>query len=226
MQQSKGIIRNNKPDFFKLQKKPFLEKYYKGYFSTIVLQSIKNPEQYIDINEPVIFQNKRCNILKCDKGDPARISSNIFYLSYPFMLLFSYKFALAIYNIKIIKSLLWSALLFYTMKIRIGIKSNQEYIIKEINILENGKTCEILTLKNSFEIDINKIRKINFEEGLFMTEKLESLKSIYIPIVLDTKLYFIPKTCNISRKDFLSIICEGNYLKFHDILSDEKTIQL
>lgn len=221
------VMKNHKhSNFIKFQKKSFLEKIYKGFFESLNLESIQRPEEFATIYEPIVFENRRFKVLECDSSVPEKISKIVSFIVNPLILFFGYKLAMGIYALGLIRSLFWTTLLFYFLRIRVGIKNNKEYIIKEINVYEDGKTCEIVTLKKSFDIDINKIRKINFEEAMFMKKSLDSLKVNYIPIVLDTKLYLIPLLSNIPRKDILGSICDGKYIKFQEIINNDKTIQI
>ncbi len=161
-----------------------------------------------------------------DFNSPDKISAYLLYAFYPIITFASYKLGLAILSFSILRTIMWTTILFYSLKFRFGLKTNQEHIINEISILQDGKNCEIKTLKGSFTTDINKIRKINFEEAMFMAGKLDSIKKNFIPIVMDTKLYLIPLSCRIHRKDFLGYISEGKYFIFDEIIQRDKSIQI
>jgi len=190
------------------------------------MQEIKKDEEYVQISEPVIFEGKKFVILDLDPSTPNIISSSLFLIVYPLIGLACYKIYFAVITFGIFRTIFWFMILFFSLRLRLGILTNQEHIINKISILEDGKTCEIKTMKNVFKIDINTIRKINMEEAIFMAERLESIKVSYIPIVIDTKLYLIPIKSRIHRKDFLGNICEGRYLKFQEIIHKDRTIQI
>lgn len=210
----------------KVTNKAFLSKLYKGYFQGLVFHSVKRDEEIIEITEPIIFENNKIVVMDMDMNSPDKVSNYLLYAIYPIIAFAGYKLVLAVSSFSVLRSLMWTAILFYSLKFRFGLKSNQEHIINEISILQDGKTCEVKTLKGGFTMDINKIRKINFEEAMFMADKLESIKQNFIPIVMDTKLYLIPLSCRIHRKDFLGHISEGKYFKFDEIIQKDKTIQI
>ncbi len=189
------------------------------------MQQTNKEEEYEIITDPVIFDNKKFLVLEIDSS-VFLFNQRITLLIYPFLVLFGYKFSMALYSLAFFRSALWGFFLYHSLKFQTGIKSNQDHVIKQISILEDGKTCEISTLKKTFNADINKIRKINMQEAMFMSRKIEALKLNFIPIVIETKLYLIPISSKISRKDILGYICEGKYLKFEEVIKNDNTIQL
>jgi len=210
----------------KTQLRTFLSKFYKGYFQILRLENIEKEHEYIEVKETIIFEGKKFTVLDLDPEKPNRFTSTLIYFAYGVIGLSGYKLGLALYNFAFFRSFFWIIILFYSLRFRLGIISNQEHIINEIQVLEDGKTCEIITMKKNFKVDINKIRRITMEEALLMAGNLESIKLNYIPIVIETCLYLIPIQSRIHRKDFLGYICEGKYLKFDDIIYNDKTIQI
>jgi len=190
------------------------------------MREIKKDEEYTDIPEPIIFEGKKLIILDTNLSSPVKILIILNLIVYPVIFLSCYKIYLAISSFSFIQSVFWLFILSYTLRLRLGIQSNKEYIIDRISIFEDGKTCEINTMTDKFTIDINRIRKLNLEEAIFMAEKLESIKVNYIPIVIDTKLYLIPIQSIVGRKDILGFVCEGKYLKFSEIIHKDRTIQI
>lgn len=216
----------NMNSLVKVSNKTFLSKLYKGYFQGLVFQKQNKEEEYVEITDTIIFENKKLTIIDMDMNSPDKISQYMLLAIYPIIAFSGYKLIFAIKSFSFFRSIMWSVILFYSLKFRFGLKANQEHIINEINLLQDGKTCEIKTLKGKFNMDINKIRKINFEEAMFMANKLDSIKRNFIPIIMDTKLYLIPLSCRIHRKDFLGYISEGKYFKFEEIIQKDKTIQI
>jgi len=203
-----------------------LSKFYRGYFQGLVFHNTNKEDEYVEINEPIIFENNKIVVIDMDYASPDKLSNYMLYAIYPVIAFAGYKLILAVSSFSFVRSIIWTVILFYSFKFRFGLKANQEHIINSISIFQDGKTCEIKTLKGNFTIDINKIRKINFEEAMFMADKLESIKLNFIPIVMDTKLYLIPLSCRIHRKDFLGYISEGKYFKFEEIIQKDQTIQI
>jgi len=220
---------NSSKNFGLLQKatnKTFLDKIYKGYFQTLVMQNIPKEDEYVDITEPVVFEGEKFVFLDMDPNKPDYVTKFVVFSLLPLSGLAGYKLFMAISSFAIFRSFFWSFIFLYLIKFRYGILCNQEHIIKELSILEDGKTLHVKTVKNSFNMDINSIRKINFEEAMFMADKLESIKINYIPIVMETKLYLIPLRSRILNKDILGSVSEGKYLRFEEIIHKDKTIQI
>ncbi len=218
---------NNSNHFLiKTQHKTFLRKYYKGYFQSLQMQIFQKDPEYVEVTEPIIFEAKKFTILDMDPAKPDRLSSNLLLASYAIIGFFAYKVAVAIYSFAYFRSFFWTIALFYALRFRLGILSNQEHIIREIHVFNDGKTCEITTITRSFTVDINKIRKISIEEALLMANKLESLKVNFIPIVVETSLYLIPIRSRIHRKDFLGSVCDGKYLKFEEVINKDNSIHV
>lgn len=220
----KNKMKNN--SLMKITNKTFLSKIYKGFFEGLVFQRINKDEEYVEISDPVIMENGKLKVLDMNNTSPDKIANFLMFASYPLIAYSGFKLILAVSSFSILKSVMWTTILFFSLKFRFGLKSNREHIINEISVLKDGKTCEIKTLKGVFPIDINKIRKINLEEAMFMAQRLDLIKSRFIPIVMDTKLYLIPLECTIHRNDLLPHISEGKYLKFAEVISKDKTIQL
>lgn len=217
---------NNSKNLIKTQSKTFLSKYYKGYFQTLEMEKIEKEVEYLKINEPIIFENNKFTILDSDPNKIDTLTRNLLTIMYAIIGLTSYKLAFAIYNFKSFGTFFWTTILYYSIRIRLGIIANQEHIIKEINVFKDGKTCEIITLRKTFTADINKIRKINMEEALFMSNKLESIKKSYIPIVIETSVYLVPIRSRIHRKDFLTSVCDGIYLDFKEVVHKDNSIHV
>jgi len=224
---NKNKIKNfNRDNLLKIQNKTFLGKYYKGYFQSLVMQNIEREPEYVEVQEPIIFEKKKFTILDIDPTKPDKITKNFLYVMYPIIGLTGYKLGLALYSFAFFRSLFWTVILFYALRIRLGIISNQEHIICEIRVFENGKTCEISTIKKTFTVDINKIRRISLEEAMYMSKKLESIKISYIPIVIETSIYLVPIRSRIHRKDFLGSISDGKYLKFEEVIHKDNSIHV
>jgi hypothetical protein len=210
----------------KISNKTFLNKLFQEYFDTFVFERINKKEEYVEISEPLVFENGKILILEMEHPVLAKIPKYLMVANYALIAFAAYKLILALYSYSILRRLLWTTIFIFSLNSHFGFKNNQEYIIQEISIFQDGKVCEVKTLKGGFPIDINKIRKINLEEALYMAKSLEILKKQYIPIVLDTKLYMIPLGSKILRKDLLPHISEGKYLKFKEIIQKDKTIQI
>lgn len=216
-------INNN---LIKVTNKPFLRKYFKGYFERLVLNHIKKDIEYVEVTEPVMFENGKLIIFDVDPAAPGTLIRRMFMIIFPLIGLAGYKFCLAIYSFSFLRTIFWSSILMICLKLRSGVKNNIEHIIKEMSVLEDGKTCEITTNSRKFTVDINDIRKLNLEEAMYMINRLDSIKINFIPIVFKDKMYLIPIESRIHHKDFLCNISEGKYLKFSGIIQKNKTIQI
>lgn len=190
------------------------------------MQSFEKDAEFEEVHDPIIFEAKKFTLLDMDPAKPDKLTKNLLYLAYPIIGFTGYKLVSALYSYAYFRSFFWFVALFYALRFRLGILSNQEHIIKEIRVFDDGKTCEIVTLKSSFTADINRIRRINMEEALLMADKLESIKVNFIPIVVNTGVYLIPTRSRIHRKDLLGFVCDGKYLKFEEVIHKDKSIQV
>ena len=216
--------KNSSNKLIKISSKGFLK--FRGYFESLNLTSISKEVEVYHINDPLVFENKKYTILEVSSQTSNKLNRINYFLVYPLCVFSGYSFISAILKLKFFSTMFWTFILYYSIRLQQGIVSNQKHIIKKINLLEDGKTCEILTNSCQFHVDINKMRKINMEEAMYMAKKLDSLKSNYIPIVLDTKLYLIPLVCSVIRPDVLAAVCEGKYIEFEEIIDKDNTIQI
>ena len=190
------------------------------------MEDFQNDPEYVEVNEPIIFEGKKFTILDVDPAKSDKITKNLLFAAYAAIGLSGYKLALALYSFAYFRTFFWTIILFYALRFRLGVISNQEHIIKEIHVFDDGKTCEFVTMKSSFTVDINKIRRISMEEALLMANRLESMKVNFIPLVVGTKLYLIPTRSRIHRKDFLGSVCDGKYLKFEEVIHKDNSIHI
>ena len=129
-------------------------------------------------------------------------------------------------KIKFAPFLFYGLVVLYILRLDVGMIRNKNHIIKNINLLDDGKTCEISTMNKSFKTDIKNIRRLQLEEGIYLSKNIQKMHKNYIPMAIDTNLYLIPKISKIHDKDLLSAISNGRYIKFEEVIKKENSIDI
>ena len=112
-------------------------------------------QETIIIYEPTTFKRKKFCVLYLNSKIPQIISISSF-IGLNFIQVFSlYKLLLGLYYFKFIAPIFWGYLSLLIMRINIKVNKNREHIIIKINLLKDGNTCEIVTLRRKFKIDLN-----------------------------------------------------------------------
>ena len=95
-----------------------------------------------------------------------------------------------------------------------------------MQLLDNGRECEIKTLERSFVTDIKNIRRLQVEEGLYLAKNIQNMRKNYIPLSIDTRLYLIPLVSTVQNPEILSAISNGKYIKTEGRIVKEKSIDI
>lgn len=118
--------------------------------------------------------------------------------------------------------------LYLLRSIRI-IKINSSRIVKCFNLLEDGKTIQIITLKKNFEIDIKHLAKPNKQQSLLFNMHSPEIASMSVPFIVEKGqhkgMYFMPPDVNIeSNKEILSAVMNNSYIDLSNRIKSDSII--
>lgn len=89
--------------------------------------------------------------------------------------------------------------------------------IKWIDLLEDGKRCEISTMDQTLQtINVSDFRKLNNDEKSAYEKQFFSSMELYAPIMINNELYVIYKSNIIYQKEILEKIFEGVSIEILD----------
>jgi hypothetical protein len=183
-------------------------------------------EKYYLPDEQLVFEDKKYLLVESSKSFTDAINFMQNFVLYPIMAVCSYFFFKALIKFNII-SLLFSSFFSYTFfRINFGINTNKKHIIIKMQLLDNGRECEIKTLERSFVTDIKYIRRLQVEEGLYLAKNIKNMRKNYIPLSIDTRLYLIPLVSTVQNQEILSAISNGKYIKTEGQIVIEKSIDI
>jgi hypothetical protein len=196
----------------------FFESYIKR--NKLYVQHKKvSPElvEYFEPTEPVVFKDKKYIVL--ESPDTDKMSNFIQYGALlPLSMLSGYKLITSIINFKILGSICWGVIFTGITRLMLGFIQNKHFMIKVINLLEDGKMVEIETFAQKFNVDISDIRKVTPEEALYYSNVIGG--NDFFPIVVKDEIFILSKGSLINDKTLFSAISNGNYIK----LTQEKTV--
>ena len=217
---------NYKNNFLNFSQRGYFQKYLLGYFDNPNIKQINKEEETIIIYEPTTFKRKKFCVLYLNSKIPQIISISSF-IGLNFIQVFSlYKLLLGLYYFKFIAPIFWGYLSLLIMRINIKVNKNREHIIIKINLLKDGNTCEIVTLRRKFKIDLNLIRKMSIEEKVYMKKDLDYFERNYISLIIDSKLYLIPNDILVPRVDLLAAVLKAKCIKFEEKNQVNKKIKI
>jgi hypothetical protein len=202
----------------KFPQKNFFEKFYKKEKFYVQPKNINIDDMsYHEPSQPILFQNNKYNILTSQEN--TKIANVIQYgLIYPITLLSGYKLITSIFKFKIIGSLMWGAIFVYISRLSRGFGQNKYFMIKRIDLLDDGRTIEVFTYANKFKADIASIRKVTAEEAMYYAGLIGGTD--YIPIIIRDEIFIIARSSEINDQEVFSAITGGSYIK----LTKDKTV--
>jgi hypothetical protein len=170
---------------------------------------------FYELQEPILFSNDRFLVIKADKQSD-RVVWMFDYGCKIGMLFFSYMTLKSLYNFRPFRTIFYGAFTAILAKLNIGMKNNKNYIIREISLLKDGRSVEILTPTGKRIVDISKIRRMNTNENTYFGTMFGDVSSEYVPVIVDNSFYLLPKYSLIPHKDIFAAITLGKYIKLRD----------
>jgi hypothetical protein len=104
---------------------------------------------------------------------------------------------------------------------------NLDHVVKEFNLLENGKEVEIITLKRKFDVNIKFLSKPNKIELQTLTFFNPNISDLLRPIVVDKGLnkgfYYIAADASFENKEeLISAIMNNSYIDVFNKVTSRK----
>jgi len=116
--------------------------------------------------------------------------------------------------------------LYLLRSIRI-IRINSSRVVKSFNLLEDGKTIQILTLKKKFEIDLKHLAKPNKQQSLLFKMNSPEIANMSIPFIIEKGehkgVYFLPPDVK-SDKEILSAVMNNSYIDVSNRINSNNII--
>jgi len=231
-----GVKSNKKLQFYQINSRDFM-KGFKGFksFKKSIYENVykdnkseSKDDEWYTIQETLIFNNKRFELLKLQKNDKITfkilpvilVSSAIFtgYNTFKNLILF-----------RPFRTLLWGCTFLYVLRIYAGTNINKQHFIFSIRLMDDGKNIEIETPVGSSIINIKQVRRLTPEEALYFSQNVRGMNDNYIPIIISNKLYLIMKhATDVFHKDIFAAITRGEYIRMmdDDIINKDKVIDV
>lgn len=230
---NKNLLNSNSISYHNLSQKNLLSIQKKGAFNKSkgiyenLKDTIKNKkEDWVELEEPLYFKDQKYLIIEVEPSYRNSIVYMEKYLLFPGKIIFG---SLSVYFLycKRYFSFIFSffTYLLFTRMNR-GIKVNNKKMIDKIYLMENGTEVMVNTFDDTFITDIKNIRKLEVEEGLYLTTNLNTIHKNYVPISINQKLYIIPKRSITLNKEILNAISQGKYIKFDESVNSEESIDI
>lgn len=184
-----------------------------------------NQDWYVP-SEPLVFENSRMNLVQANSSDVRlqKILRNLICL--PISVLSVYKLVFSIINFRIISTILWGIIATFSIKIIKGLDINNHFIIKNIDLMQDGRQIEISTQHMKKIFDIKDIRRLNTEETKFIMTKMPDFAISYLPIIVNNQILLVPKSGKFTNTQLFKEICNGKYIKLVDIINKDDTIDI
>jgi hypothetical protein len=200
-----------------ISKKTFFEKIFtKQKLAVEIRKAVNEQKEFYEPPEALVFKNNRFSIIETD--DTKTIELVQYCILYPIVLVSGYKLLSNILRVKIIGSAIWGAIFYYSYRSTHSFVQNKFFLIKRINLLEDGKTVEVATYADNFKADIADFRKVTNEEAMYYATIIGGVD--YIPIVIRDAIYILKRKCKINDNEVFNAVCNGKYIK----LTQEKKV--
>jgi hypothetical protein len=167
--------------------------------------------------QPLIFTNGKLNIMNSTNSKTIkfnRINKNIFKsIAYCAPI----GTAISLYSGYYILGSLLGALWFVGGKINHNMIQNLSRIVMEMNLLEDGKTVEVITVLKKFTVDIKSLHKPNKLDMANLLNFNPDIVSIHVPFLIesgpDKSYYYLPPPSEISiNQEILNAVINRSYI--------------
>lgn len=201
--------------FFKFQNKTFYDNFFKRKWNGYDKAQIHKDPIYYQSPEPIIFKNGKFLLLETTEEVPTKSLEYILLASTIFT---GYKLLSKIIQYKILGTIIWGGIFSLLLKGFRDLFNNRYFFIKDIYLLEDCKTLEIVTLFDTFRINIINVRRIT-ENEIHLHASLVGEHS-FIPIMFYNQTFAMRRCANITNNKIFSAVTNGQYIK----LSEDKKI--
>jgi hypothetical protein len=199
----------------KFQNKSFYDKFFKRQWYGYDQVPINKEPTYYQPSEPLIFKNGKYLLLDTKEKFPAKV---VEYALLGSSIFCGYKLVSNIIRFKIIGSIIWTGLFLFLFKSFKDVMNNRYFFIKNVYLLEDLKTLEIVTMFDTFKINIMNVRRITEDELQYYAGLVGDSK--FIPLVLFNQTFALSRNANIINPDLFKAVTNGKYIK----ISEDKKV--
>lgn len=210
---------------FKIQKKNSFSK-FKNYYDNLKMKMEEKEDEWITLNEPIYFKNKKFLVIETQETYRNSVYWLKNYILMPGLIISCSLSIWLIFHKRIFLFILSSFFYFMISRMNKGIKLNNQKMIDKLYLLESGTEVEVVTFETTFITNIKQIRKLELEEGLYLSKNLDTIHKNYVPISINSQLYLIPKISSTNNGEILSAISNGKYIKIDDKVKAEDSIDI
>jgi len=191
-------------------------------------ESKTKSDEWYEIEEALVFQDKKCPILKVQNTEKNVMIFYEYAVLFPLAFYTGYKFAYSLVTIRPLKTIMWGAFFLMSARLLKGINTNKYLFILSIELMEDGKSCLVTTAKEQVIVDIKSIRRLSQEEAVYYSYMLVKNNLEYIPIIIKSDVFLIFKNSNILNKEIFSAITSGKYIKVKEdnLINKEDAIDI
>ena len=188
----------------------------------------KKKVEWYETDYPLVFENGKYPILVANNSDRYLASRLKNYIILPVMILTGYKCVKSIVLFRPVRSILWGAGFLMALRVFRGINHNKYYFVYQVNLLEDGKSIELMGESGPKVADIADIRKLTTEESIYLSQVFPDAYVVYIPVVVDDNFYLIFKNSKVNDPDLLKATFQNKYIKVKqdNIINKDEAIDI
>ena len=191
-------------------------------FASSSRDDLFNNQKYSDTFKPeheLVFERRVYRLIKT--------KNSFLYLKllvFPVKMYFAYKSLRSIVFFRPMRTIFWAACLGATFYLEENNKKKENYVLEDINLLENGK--EVNIKYNSFyeTVPINQIRRLTEEESKYYDSLVPFTGRDYLPLVIRNKFYVISKRSDILDPEVLAAVSQGKSIDTTNRINYENTL--
>ena len=107
-------------------------------------------------------------------------------------------------------------------------QTNLYYFVDKIYLHEDGLKTEFtfFNVKQSLVTENKNIRQASQKEVMFILNLAPNIFEKFVPIIINTKVYFIAKDNEIANKPLFSAVMSGNYVRSKADSNNENIIDI
>lgn len=170
-------------------------------------------EEWFVTEDTIVFQAGKYNLLKVPKSEIRFVNIFEYGVVTPLWLTTGYYFIKSLITLAPLKVILFGGLWGLASRILYGTRINKQFFVYHVNLLEDGKHCEIGTVSGIMKVDISTIRRLTGEEAIYLAQVMPDAHLSYIPLVIDKHFFLIYKISIVNDKQLFSAVTNGKYIK-------------
>lgn len=188
----------------------------------------KYEEEWYEPSEPLFFVNKKLNLVKISSDSHKSVERLQNFLLLPLTIFSGYKLVTNLIHLRPFRTLFWGLIFTVSFRSYRGISVNKNLIIHEINLLEDGTKCEIISNRETKIVDIQSIRQLNAEEIQYYLQMIGGSTNGFVPIIIGENFYLMFKDSYVPNKELLLAVKAGKYIKIKEdnIVDKEDVIDI